>query len=181
MEISERIKKIIVSEALTASAFADKTGIQRSNVSQLLSGRQNPRFDVLQKILTAFPRYNADWLVMGRGDIYRQPVQTSIFDIIGDDGEPVAGSVDLDEPGALEGEFDSSQLQNVPHDSVIPEMQQEQSAEKEMVTTNSAEDKSGASASNLSSVLMRAAQRQAEIKQIVVLYSDNTFVAYNKQ
>lgn len=181
MEISERIKKIIVSEALTASAFADKTGIQRSNVSQLLSGRQNPRFDVLQKILTAFPRYNADWLVMGRGDIYRQPVQTSIFDIIGDDGEPVAGGVDLGEPGAAENELGTNPLQNVPHDSVITETPQEQSVEKEFVTANSNEAESGVPASNLSSVLAQAAQRQAEIKQVVVLYSDNTFVAYNKQ
>ena len=84
MEVSERIKKIMDSEGLTASAFADSLGIQRSNVSHIMNGRSGPSLDLLQKILTAFPKYNTDWLVMGRGEIYRQPVQTSIFDVIGE-------------------------------------------------------------------------------------------------
>ena len=92
MEVSERIKKIMDSEGLTASAFADSLGIQRSNVSHIMNGRSGPSLDLLQKILTAFPKYNTDWLVMGRGEIYRQPVQTSIFDVI---GEPEPGPAQI--------------------------------------------------------------------------------------
>ena len=66
MEISERIKLIIKSHNLTASSFADKLGIQRSSVSHLLAGRNKPSLDVLQKILTHFPRVNATWLVTGK-------------------------------------------------------------------------------------------------------------------
>ena len=84
MEIRERIAKIIALEGVTAAAFADMVGIQRSNVSHILNGRSGPSLELLQKILSTFPHYNTDWLVMGRGEIHRQPVQKTIFDEIGE-------------------------------------------------------------------------------------------------
>lgn len=66
MEISQRIKMIIESHRLTAGAFADKIGVQRSNVSHVLSGRNKPSFEFLEKIVLAFPRVSADWLLTGR-------------------------------------------------------------------------------------------------------------------
>ena len=82
MEMRERIAKIIASEGLNSSAFADLIGIQRSNISHILNGRNGPSLELLQKILNNFPQYNTDWLVMGRGEIYKKPVQTTIFDAL---------------------------------------------------------------------------------------------------
>ena len=187
MEISERIAKIIASEGLTASAFADKTGIQRSNVSHILNGRNgqpsNPSFEVLQKILNAFPHYNTDWLVMGRGEIYRQPVQTSIFDILGDDGGPVVPQPDLTAQNAAETA--SNDVQNTGANANPSVPQHPQLFETEPVADNqqplAAKTEQEAPTADLTSVLTHAAQHQAEVKQVVVLYTDNTFVAYNKQ
>ncbi|MBO7495568.1 MAG: helix-turn-helix transcriptional regulator [Salinivirgaceae bacterium] len=182
MEIVERIKKIYDSEGLTPSAFADTIGVHRSNVSQIMSGRQKPSFELLQKILTAFPHYNADWLVMGRGDIYRQPVQTSIFDIIGDDGEPVVGPGFGEENAVSNGDADTNSDQSHVGNSLT---QQTQMTEIGSNATNSPDvaaiSEQSAPSAELTSVLAHAAQHQAEVKQVVVLYSDNTFVAYNKQ
>lgn len=172
MEVRDRIAKIIASEGLTASAFADKIGIQRSNVSHILNGRNNPSLELLQKILTSFPKYNTEWLVMGRGEIYRQPVQTSIFDVIGEpEPEPVIPSgyaqqavsqIDNDEP-------------ELPLESVSVEPNGAQ-AEPIASETPLTEANAGVSA-----VAAQAVQRAAEVKQIVVLYTDNTFSIYNKQ
>lgn len=66
MSIQERLQMIMKMHNLNASSFAEKIGVQRSNVSHILSGRNNPSLDFIQKTLAAFPRVNGDWLVSGR-------------------------------------------------------------------------------------------------------------------
>ncbi len=67
-----QIQEILIKEGLSSSQFADRIGIQRSSVSHVLSGRNKPGFDFIQKILTAFPEINGDWLITGSGDMYKQ-------------------------------------------------------------------------------------------------------------
>ena len=50
----------------------DIMGIQRSNVSHILSGRNKPGFDFIQKFLLKFPSVNPDWLLLGRGKPLRE-------------------------------------------------------------------------------------------------------------
>ncbi len=57
---------IIDSQRLTAGAFADKIGVQRSNVSHVLSGRNKPSFEFVEKMLLAFPKVQAHWLLTGK-------------------------------------------------------------------------------------------------------------------
>lgn len=64
--IQDRLKMIMKTQRLTASSFADKVGVQRSGVSHIMSGRNKPSLDFIQKTLEAFPRVNGDWLVTGR-------------------------------------------------------------------------------------------------------------------
>jgi transcriptional regulator with XRE-family HTH domain len=66
----ERILQIIEKEGISASEFADKIGVQRSNVSHVLNGRNNPGFSFIQKIIEAFPDINTRWLMIGEGTIY---------------------------------------------------------------------------------------------------------------
>ena len=65
MLIQERIQVILKMHNLTPSAFADKIGVQRSALSHVLTGRNKPGLDFLEKILTNFPRVNAHWLITG--------------------------------------------------------------------------------------------------------------------
>jgi transcriptional regulator with XRE-family HTH domain len=76
-----QIQEILRREELSSSQFADKIGVQRSSVSHVLSGRNKPGFDFIQKILEAFPGINAEWLITGRGEMYKQrkPVEV-LFD-----------------------------------------------------------------------------------------------------
>ncbi|MGE4288615.1 MAG: helix-turn-helix domain-containing protein [Salinivirgaceae bacterium] len=84
MSIKERLVRIMNSEGLNASLFADKIGVQRSSISHILSGRNKPSLDFLEKILSAYPKYNAEWLVMGTGQVYKAPKQSSLFDVPAD-------------------------------------------------------------------------------------------------
>jgi transcriptional regulator with XRE-family HTH domain len=65
MLIQERLQLILKMHSISPSIFADKLGVQRSNVSHVLSGRNKPSLDFLEKIVTHFPRVNAHWLITG--------------------------------------------------------------------------------------------------------------------
>lgn len=81
--IAARLQVIFEREGISASIFADRIGVQRSAISHILSGRNKPGFDLLQKIIAKFPTINTEWLITGLGDPYKQPVkqiQTTLFD-----------------------------------------------------------------------------------------------------
>lgn len=87
----ERIKEVILKEGLTSASFADLIGVQRSSMSHIINGRNNPSLDFIVKTLQRFPKLNPEWLLTGVGGMYRSdaPVQPmaavrerSIFDSI---------------------------------------------------------------------------------------------------
>lgn len=65
MSISERIIQIQKAEGYTASQFAEKLGVQRSGLSHIYSGRNNPSIDFIQKLIKNFTKYNAEWILSG--------------------------------------------------------------------------------------------------------------------
>jgi len=66
----DRVKKIILEKNLSSSGFADKIGVPRSTISHILSGRNNPSLELVQKILDTFPDLRTEWLVRGKGDMF---------------------------------------------------------------------------------------------------------------
>ena len=67
--MKERIEKIMELEQLSASKFADTIGVQRSNISHVLNGRNKPSLELVNKILDHFDQVNADWLLLGKGNM----------------------------------------------------------------------------------------------------------------
>ncbi len=67
--IKDRLAHIIRAKNLTASQFAELMGIQPSNVSHLLNGRNKPSLDFLIKLKEVFPEYSFDWIIMGKKPI----------------------------------------------------------------------------------------------------------------
>jgi len=78
--MQDRLNKLLISEKLNPSKFAELVGVQRSSISHMLSGRNKPSFDVIQLILRKFSNINPEWLIMGTGDMYKKPIQTNLFD-----------------------------------------------------------------------------------------------------
>lgn len=69
--MKDRLQEILKKEHLTPARFAELVGVQRSSVSHILSGRNNPSLDFLQKILASFEHINPDWLITGNGPYKR--------------------------------------------------------------------------------------------------------------
>ncbi len=57
---------------LSPSQFADEIGIQRSGMSHLVSGRNNPSLEFIQKTISRFPEINPEWLLTGSGSMTKQ-------------------------------------------------------------------------------------------------------------
>lgn len=69
MELIDRIKVVMKVNNLSAAQLADEIGVQRSNVSHLLSGRNKPGFDFLNRLLERYPNVNAHWLITGKSQV----------------------------------------------------------------------------------------------------------------
>ncbi len=68
-DIAKRILEIIQHYGLNAAQFADRIDIQRSSISHLISGRNKPSLDLVQKTLQEFNEINPLWLLNGKGDM----------------------------------------------------------------------------------------------------------------
>ncbi len=101
----QRIRNLISAKNLTASAFADRIGVPRSTISHVLSGRNNPSLELVQKILDGFPDININWLIRGSGRMFSEG-----YDLFSQDS---AGKGDVDE-GPVDKELSKPEMQEMP-------------------------------------------------------------------
>ena len=66
-EFKTRLEKIRSYYDLSAAAFAETIGVQRSSISHLLSGRNKPSLDFVLKVVKRFPDVDLYWLLNGKG------------------------------------------------------------------------------------------------------------------
>lgn len=164
--IAKRIKEIIDEKGLTASKFADLIGVQRSGISHILSGRNKPSLDLVQKTLTAFDEIRAEWLLTGKG-----PKHYSLED----PSEPAATLSDTQEEKNITivtlDEGSRATVGDVKKDS-------EQVKKKE---ENTSSDKTESDSSPSLSVLKddkTSAESERKVKRIIVLFDDGLFESY---
>ena len=67
----ERIKKIIEVENIGLVKFADEIGVGSSALSHYLGGRNKVPLELVTKILERFRGINPEWLLFGRGEMYK--------------------------------------------------------------------------------------------------------------
>jgi len=136
MEMKDRIAHVIRAKNLTAAEFAFRLGIQPSNISHLLSGRNNPSLDFVKKLKETFPEYNLDWIVMGRG-----PMTVSEPFV---EPTPVGQVTSTDGEEKVDGQMPEETLFSQPEEVDLPL--------KQLVTPS-----------------------ESVLKQLILVYSDNTF------
>jgi DNA-binding XRE family transcriptional regulator len=70
----ERIRQILQTRQLSPTQFADALGLARPIISHVLSGRNKPSLEVVQKIIAAFPDISLPWLLSGHGPMLASAV-----------------------------------------------------------------------------------------------------------
>lgn len=76
--MKDRILQLMKELNLNSTKLASEIGVQRSSISHILSGRNKPSFDFIEKILRTYPEVNPKWLIIGEGDPFVSKKQTSI-------------------------------------------------------------------------------------------------------
>ncbi len=95
----DRILKIMDYNKFTPSEFADALEIDRSRLSHILNGRNNPSLEIVMKILEKFPEINSDWLLFGSGNMLKNVENSNKNSIlINEKNKPTTAKLDLDIP-----------------------------------------------------------------------------------
>ena len=79
--MNTRIRQFMEYKGIAPSELADAIGVQRSNITHVLQGRNKPGFQFITKILETFPEINAKWLIIGEGEMLEsmRPQQSVLF------------------------------------------------------------------------------------------------------
>ena len=71
MNEKERIEHVIKVMNLTARQFAAEIHVQPGTISNMMAGRNNPSLEVMKRIMERYPTLNQEWLIAGRGEMWR--------------------------------------------------------------------------------------------------------------
>ena len=75
----ERLKNWMGIEGLKSSALADSIGVNSATISHILSGRNKPSIDFLEKLFNVYPNINANWLISGIGYMQNNMEQKEVL------------------------------------------------------------------------------------------------------
>lgn len=70
--MNRRLLQFLQAENLTQTQFADMLSVARGSVSHILSGRNKPGYDFLESLMLHFPSLNLEWLLTGKGKMYKE-------------------------------------------------------------------------------------------------------------
>ncbi len=153
--MKDRISEFILFKNLTPAEFADLIGVQRSSVSHVLNGRNNPSFSFIQKMMEAFPEVNSRWLMLGEGRMLGQlkPLEIDVNE-----------HDDTDAPDLFTSMSDVKEQKSKKQTVELPKIPLKEEVVKNTVKqiSNSSDISNGKT-----------------VKKVLIFYSDHTFEEYS--
>jgi len=168
--MNERIVQLLEEIKMSPSLFADAIGVQRATISHILSGRNNPSLDFVQKVLLKFPELNPDWILSGKGEIWRKPMIQNVHTT---ERVTMKPSRNQSYQPELFSDFEAPQK---PAGKVY--VAEVQKAEKPY-EINIGKDFQAGEAEIKSVVSSSNALNKKQITKVILLYDDGTFESYN--
>lgn len=78
MSINKRVEQLVEKTSRSKSAFSIATGISTVILSHISSGRNKVSLTAVEQILKAFPSVSSDWLVLGKGSMFKDALEDDI-------------------------------------------------------------------------------------------------------
>lgn len=72
-----RLQQFLLAENISQSQFAERIGVGRASVSHILAGRNKPGCEFLENLARSFPNLNLEWLLLGKGKMYKPAADTA--------------------------------------------------------------------------------------------------------
>lgn len=152
--MNARLQQFLAAENISQSQFADSIGVARASVSHIISGRNKPGFDFIEGMSRRFPTLNLEWLITGKGKMYKDGSHASASGLF-------TPEYDLpeEEPAALPSS-------EIPFSEAKPQTPQAPSVQEERPSFTYRD--------TLGKVKQQS-DSQRSISKIIVFYDDNTF------
>ena len=145
--MNTRLKQFLAAENISQAQFADTINVVRASVSHVLAGRNNPSYDFIKAIMNNYPNLNMEWLILGKGKMYREQQQVL--------------------PPAPAEKSESIDLFSFTEDEISPSNPVEQPATQTISTTSS--DIETADNRN------KTTEKQRVVSKIIILYDDGSY------
>lgn len=192
--MTDRISLLIKAKNLSAAQFADEIGVQRSSISHLMSGRNKPSLDLIQKTLQRFPEVSTEWLLFGKGEMVRE---LNLFNSPSRSGmaekeeKPDFVNGELLQTGDREPSLFSDASQGVDTNIHVPDRKDARAdlnqTRERMATPGPGEEENvkrieviKESGNDSANIINRAVSKKGSaINQVIVFYDDLTFIAYS--
>lgn len=158
--MNQRLMQFLSAENLSQSQFADLIGVARASVSHIIAGRNKPGFDFIESMARHFPSLNIEWLITGKGRMYKNLTEPKPMHDSDSNGlfasfhEPVTEPVPEPVPEAISAP--------APQPKVALEVKESPSALPEPASTPLSQPKKSVSESRT-------------ITRVMLFYDDNTF------
>lgn len=78
--MKDRIMEFLTAENKSSAQLAAEIGVQPSGISHILSGRNNPSLDFIIKMLEKYKYLSTEWLLFGKGKMYKDKQVLTLFD-----------------------------------------------------------------------------------------------------
>lgn len=143
--MNTRLQQFLAAENITQAQLADSLDVARAGVSHIIAGRNKPSYDFLSALLRHYPSLNAEWLMLGKGKMYKDLQEKTVEKI----PEQPAGLL-----------FDD-------FDEIVEEKSEDQHSETVNIEFSNKINDLGN--------IAQSAVKQRNVKKIIVLFDDGTF------
>ena len=152
--MNTRLKQFLSAENISQSQFADTIKVVRASVSHVLSGRNNPGYDFIKAIMLAYPALNMEWLILGKGKMYKDSSPEPPTVTQEPDFYPITGEPEL---------FDDAAYS----DMTVPELPEHQQNVEPAIMHNTQ--------TNTSSHTTQTTVRQRKAIKVTIFFDDGTY------
>ena len=158
--MNTRLKQFIAAENISQAQFADTINVVRASVSHVLAGRNNPSYDFIRAIMDNYPELNIEWLILGKGKMYKERSASA----------PTPEPIDLDDfgTGLLFEEPEQEAMHEMPESS-LPE------AEIPLHVLGTQTNITSTTETNAANNIMQTPVKQRKVSKIIVLFDDGSF------
>lgn len=164
--MNKRLQQFLSAEDITQSQFADKLEVARASVSHILAGRNKPGWDFIQSLLANYPNLNIEWLLSGKGKMYKQA---------GNDTVAAESPAEPLNDGADET-IDLFSNQEPAENPVRISVQTRPESNISEQTTRASSNIKATQTQNSPARTIEVLDSERRIAKIVIFYDDNTFV-----
>lgn len=167
--MNTRLQQFITAENLSQSQFADTIGVARASVSHILAGRNKPGFDFIESMSRHYPSLNLEWLITGKGKMYKGAVQNTTQ-------EPLS-LAPTDDLFAAAQEDAEMKVSDFSQDSIWaqPKPVEKQKPDSPSVWQNTPAAQPADPAGSILGALSQNKGVSRSVSKIIIFYDDNSF------